>query len=361
MTLKYLIQKEFLQIRRNAFLPRLIVLFPVVIMCVTPWIMNMEVRNVKVEVVDNDRSALSRQIVNSIAASKYFIFNGQRDTYNEALEDIELSKTDIILVIPKKFGRDMDLGIRRQVLIAANAVNGTKGAIGSIYLSQIVTEKADPDVEALQKKVTSLFLYNKKYDFKLFMIPALFAIVMMLMTGYLPALNIVGEKEAGTIEQINVTPVSKLMFILAKLIPYWLISIFVITVCLILACLIYGITSAGPIWLIYVLAILLALFFSSFGLIISNYSDTMQQAIFVMWFFVVMMLLLSGLFTPTRSMPAWAYMTTYINPVSYFVEAVRNVFIRGGNIMNVWNQILALSGIGLFMGTWAVLSYKKNS
>lgn len=360
MTLKYLIQKEFLQIRRNAFLPRLIVLFPVVIMCVTPWIMNMEVRNVKVEVVDNDRSALSRQIVNSIAASKYFIFNGQRDTYNEALEDIELSKTDIILVIPQKFGRDMDLGIRRQVLIAANAVNGTKGAIGSIYLSQIVTEKADPDVEALQKKVTSLFLYNKKYDFKLFMIPALFAIVMMLMTGYLPALNIVGEKEAGTIEQINVTPVSKLMFILAKLIPYWLISIFVITVCLILAWLIYGITSAGPIWLIYVLAILLALFFSSFGLIISNYSDTMQQAIFVMWFFVVMMLLLSGLFTPTRSMPAWAYMTTYINPVSYFVEAVRNVFIRGGNIMNVWNQILALSGIGLFMGTWAVLSYKKN-
>ncbi len=361
MTLKYLIQKEFLQIRRNAFLPRLIVLFPVVIMCVTPWIMNMEVRNVKVEVVDNDRSALSRQIVNSIVASKYFIFNGQRDTYNEALEDIELSKTDIILVIPKKFGRDMDLGIRRQVLIAANAVNGTKGAIGSIYLSQIVTEKADPDVEALQKKVTSLFLYNKKYDFKLFMIPALFAIVMMLMTGYLPALNIVGEKEAGTIEQINVTPVSKLMFILAKLIPYWLISIFVITVCLILAWLIYGITSAGPIWLIYVLAILLALFFSSFGLIISNYSDTMQQAIFVMWFFVVMMLLLSGLFTPTRSMPAWAYMTTYINPVSYFVESVRNVFIRGGNIMNVWNQILALSGIGLFMGTWAVLSYKKNS
>ena len=361
MTLKYLIQKEFLQIRRNAFLPRLIVLFPVVIMCVTPWIMNMEVRNVKVEVVDNDRSALSRQIVNSIAESKYFIFNGQRDTYNEALEDIELSKTDIILVIPQKFGRDMDLGIRRQVLISANAVNGTKGAIGSIYLSQIVTEKADPDVEALQKKVTSLFLYNKKYDFKLFMIPALFAIVMMLMTGYLPALNIVGEKEAGTIEQINVTPVSKLMFILAKLIPYWLISIFVITVCLILAWLIYGITSAGPIWLIYVLAILLALFFSSFGLIISNYSDTMQQAIFVMWFFVVMMLLLSGLFTPTRSMPAWAYMTTYINPVSYFVEAVRNVFIRGGNIMNVWNQILALSGIGLFMGTWAVLSYKKNS
>ena len=114
------------------------------------------------------------------------------------------------------------------------------------------------------------------------MIPALFAIVMMLMTGFLPTLNIVGEKETGTIEQINVTPVSKWSFILAKLIPYWLIALFVITVCLLLAWLVYGITPAGPVWLIYVLAMLLALFFSSFGLIVSNYSDTMQQAMFVM-------------------------------------------------------------------------------
>ena len=130
------------------------------------------------------------------------------------------------------------------------------------------------------------------------MIPALFAIVVMLMTGFLPTLNIVGEKEAGTIEQMNVTPVSKWAFILSKLIPYWLIALFVITVCLLLAWLVYGITPSGSVWLIYVLAMLLALFFSSFGLIISNYSDTMQQAIFVMWFFVVMILLLSGLFTP---------------------------------------------------------------
>ena len=127
-----------------------------------------------------------------------------------------------------------------------------------------------------------------------------------LMTGFLPTLNIVGEKETGTIEQINVTPVSKWAFILSKLIPYWLIALFVISVCLLLAWLIYGITPAGPLWLVYVLAMLLALFFSSFGLIVSNYSGTMQQAVFVMWFFVVTIMLLSGLFTPTHSMPEWA-------------------------------------------------------
>jgi putative ABC transporter, permease protein len=105
---------------------------------------------------------------------------------------------------------------------------------------------------------------------------------------------------------------------------------------------------------------LLAVFFSSLGLIISNYSDTMQQAVFVMWFFVMILMLLSGLFTPIRSMPTAAYLTTYINPVSYFIEAMRTVFIRGGNFSSIAHQVLALSLIGLFMSGWAVLSYKKN-
>ena len=361
MTLKYLIQKEFLQIRRNAFLPRLIVVFPIMVMCVMPWVMNMEVKNVKVAVVDNDRSTLSQQLVHRIEASNYFIFKGQKPTYKDALQEIEKTKTDVVVVIPQDYSRDITLGKQPQVLIAANAVNGTKGSMGSAYLNQIVTAHVNPNVSAMQSRVSSLFLYNKHMNFKLFMIPALFAIVMMLMTGFLPTLNIVGEKEAGTIEQINVTPVSKWSFILAKLIPYWIIAVFVITVCLFLAWAVYGITSSGPLLLVYLLAMLLALFWSSFGLIISNYSDTMQQAIFVMWFFVVMMLLLSGLFTPTRSMPSWAYATTYVNPMSYFVEAVRTVFVRGGGIASIWHQVLALLGIGLLMGSWAVWSYKKNS
>ena len=294
MTLKYLIQKEFLQIRRNAFLPRLIVMFPIVIMCVMPWVMQMEVKNIVVDVVDIDHTVESQRLVQQIAASNYFIFGGQKSTYAEAMKDIEKGRADVILEI-----RD------GKYLIAANAVNGTKGSMGSAYLSQIVSAPF-----SASSATSVLTLYNKQQNYKLFMIPALFAIVMMLMTGFLPTLNIVGEKESGTIEQINVTPVSKWSFILAKLIPYWLIALFVITVCLLLAWLVYGITPAGPVWLIYVLAMLLALFCSSFGLIVSNYSDTMQQAMFVMWFFVVSIMLLSGPFTPTRSMPQCAYLTT---------------------------------------------------
>ena len=343
MTLKYLIQKEFIQIRRNSFLPKLIVVFPIMIMCVMPWVMQMEVKNIVVDVVDIDHTVESQRLIQQIAASNYFIFNGQKANYREAMKDIEKGRADVILEI-----RD------GKYLIAANAVNGTKGSMGSAYLSQIVSGAANT-------RTSSLTLYNKGQNYKLFMIPALFAIVVMLMTGFLPTLNIVGEKEAGTIEQMNVTPVSKWAFILSKLIPYWLIALFVITVCLLLAWLVYGITPSGSVWLIYVLAMLLALFFSSFGLIISNYSDTMQQAIFVMWFFVVMILLLSGLFTPTRSMPTLAYLTTYINPMHYFIDAMRTVFIRGGTFANVAHQVFALLGIGLFMAVWAVQSYKKNN
>ena len=361
MTLRYLIQKEFIQIRRNSFLPRLIVVFPIMMMCVMPWVMNQEVKNIRVDVVDNDRSTLSQQLIHSIAASNYFIFNGQKPSYQEALKSIETSKADVVLVVPQHYSRDIAQGRTPQVLIAANAVNGTKGSMGSAYLSQIVTAHVAPTAAALSSKVSTLFLYNKHLNYKVFMIPALFAIVMMLMTGFLPTLNIVGEKEAGTIEQINVTPVSKWAFILAKLVPYWMIALFIVVVCLLLSWLIYGITCQGPVWLVFLLALLLAFFWSSFGLIISNYSDTMQQAIFVMWFFVVCMLLLSGLFTPTRSMPHLAYLTTYVNPMHYFVDAIRTVFVRGGTFQTIAHQVLALAVISSVMAVWAVQSYKKNS
>ena len=343
--IKYLIQKEFLQIRRNSFMPKIIFIFPIMVMCVMPWVMNQEVKNIRVDVVDMDRTTHSQQLVHQIEASNYFIFNGQKTTYQEALKDIETSQADIILEI-----RD------GQYLIAANAVNGTKGSIGSVYLSQIVSNSASES-----SAFSILTLYNKQQSYKFFMIPALMGILMMMLCGFLPALNIVGEKEKGTIEQINVTPVSKWSFILAKLIPYWIIGLVVLTLCLVLSWLVYGITCQGSLWLVYLLAILLALFFSSFGLIVSNYSDTMQQAMLVMWFFVVCLMLLSGLFTPVRSMPDWAYLTTYVNPMHYFADAIRTVFVRGGDFASISHQVFALLGISSLMGIWAVQSYKKNN
>lgn len=370
MALKYLIRKEFLQIRRNVFLPRLIMVFPIMIMCVMPWVMNMEVKNIVVDVVDNDRSSASQQLVHRIEASDYFVFGGQKSSYASALEDVEKSDADVIVEIPQNFERDLLRGEKPQVLVAANAVNGTKGSMGSQYMSNIISRhiaslaSAKGGVgqqTAVQSLVSVLYLYNKHLNYKLFMIPSLMAILIMLMCGFLPTLNIVGEKEAGTIEAINVTPVKKWEFILAKLIPYWVIALVVMTVCFILAWLVYGITSAGNLALVYLIAMLLAFVFSGLGLVISNYNDTMQQAVFVMWFCVICLLLLSGLFTPVRSMPDWAYATTYINPMHYFIDAIRTVFVRGGGFGSIAKQVLALAVIACVMNVWAVASYRKNS
>jgi ABC-2 type transport system permease protein len=282
-------------------------------------------------------------------------------TYSEGLKRVEKSDADIIAVIPSHYERDLINGKSPQVFIAANAVNGTKGGIGSGYLSNIVLQNiSEYQMSTVRSPISTLDLFNPHKDYKLYMIPALMAILIVLICGFMPALNIVGEKEAGTIEQINVTPVSKWSFILAKLIPYWIIAMFVMTVCFLLSWLVYDITPSGNIALLYLLAMLLALIFSGMGLIVSNYSDAMQQAMFVMWFIMVCMILLSGMFTPVNSMPDWAQDLTLLNPMRYFIDAMRNVFVRGGGLSSIYLQTAALSGFAIIMDVWAVVSYKKN-
>jgi len=359
--LKYLLQKEFLQFRRNKFLPRLIVMFPVMMICVAPLIADLEVRNISVVAVDNDHSQASQSLIRQIEASRYFLFNGTTDTYASALHEIEKCNADVVIEIPRGFSRQLVLDNSPQVLIAANAVNGTKGSLGTAYLSQIVTTAAaTPRVQTLSPAITTLNLYNPRQNYKLFMIPAFMAIAMVIMGGFLPALNIVSEKELGTIEQINVTPVGKVQFILAKLIPYWLIGMFVVTLCLLLSWVTWGIVPRGNLLLIYLLCMLLALIFSGIGLLISNVSDTMQQAMFVMWFFVVCFMLMSGLFTPISSMPDWAQRLTIINPLRYFITAIRSVFIRGATLPTIANETLILSSFALLTFLLSLLTYRKN-
>lgn len=360
MMLKYLIEKELIQIRRNAFLPKLIVMFPIMIMCVMPWVTSMEVKNIRVCIVDNDRSTTSQRFVHRIEASRYFIFVGQEPSYAKALERVEEGSADIVAVVPPHYERDKVNHSPTKIYIAANAVNGTKGAMGSAYLSSIIASESNHLISQ-PLSVVEKTLYNGYQNYKVFMIPALMAMLVVMMCGLLPALNIVGEKEAGTIEQINVTPVGKLTFILAKLIPYWGIAMVVMTVCFCLSWLVYGIIPAGNVAILYLLAMLLALTVSGLGLVVSNCSRDMQQAMMLMWFVVLCAILLSGLFTPVRSMPRWAQIVTLCNPLRYFIEGMRTVFIRGGGFSSVASQIGMLGMFAVIMNVWAVASYKKNS
>lgn len=371
--IKYLMEKEFKQLLRNAFLPRLIFIFPCMIMILMPWAANMEIHNIYLNIIDNDHSTLSQRLVDKIAASTYFRLTDLPDSYAVGLQAVEAGTADIILEIPRGFEKDWTNGSSPQVLIAANAVNGTKGGLGSSYLSQIIRDYAAqlraeqpaalPSVSAgvPSIQVSSQNLFNPYLNYKLFMIPALMVMLLTLLCGFLPALNIVSEKEVGTIEQINVTPVPKFTFILAKLLPYWIIGFLVLTICFGLAWLLYGILPVGRFGIIYVFAILFVLAISGMGLVISNYSTTMQQAMFVMWFCMLILILMSGLFTPISSMPEWGQLITYFNPLKYFMEVMRMVYLKGSGFADLFSQLLALLAFVLFFNSWAILSYKKNT
>lgn len=370
--IKYLIEKEFKQLFRNAFMPKLIFIFPCIIMILMPWAVNLEIKNINLNIVDNDHSALSRRLVDKIGASTYFHLTMLPDTYEEALYSIEAGSADVILEIPRNFEKEWINGTSPRMLVAANAVNGTKGSLGGSYLSSIIRDythelqseapmKARTGRSLPRMALSTQNLYNPTLNYKLFMVPALMVMLLTMICGFLPALNVVGEKEAGTIEQINVTPVNKFTFIVAKLIPYWLIGFVVLTICFILAWLLYGILPAGHFLTIYGFTLVFLPVVSGFGLVISNHSSTLQQAMFVMWFFMLVLILMSGLFTPIHSMPEWAQWITLINPLRYFVEVMRTVYLRGGGFAEQLPQLGVLLVFAFIANGWAVQSYRKSS
>lgn len=365
-TFKVLLRKEFLQIRRNPFLPRLIVAFPILVMLIMPLIMTMDVRDVRVAVVDLDRSTASRRIVSHIEASAYLSLAGPSSDFDLALHRMEEGAADAIVQIPADFERNLTASDPECISIIANAVNATKGSMGMQYLVQTIARsiselRNETSPVGNMELITVQNRFNPTLNYRYYMIPALMIILFVLLCGFLPALSIVGEKECGTIEQINVTPVGRLTFTLAKLLPYWLIGLFVLTVAMGVARLVYGLAPAGSVGSIYLGAILFILTISGLSLTLANFSQTMQQTMFVMFFFVMIFMLMSGLLTPIDSMPNWARKITLLLPPRYFVEILRSVYLKSTSFVELWNNYLALGIFALVFNVLAAITYKKQS
>ena len=368
--LKYLLEKEFKQIRRNPFLPKMIFVFPVMVLLVFPWAANFEIKNINLCVIDNDHSSYSTRLTQKVISSGYFKLTEVSDSYNQALKSVERDKADIILEIPSDFEKNLVREQATQVMISANAVNGTKGGLGSYYLSGIIADfsgeirssriSVTGNAQIPVIEMTPHFRFNPNLNYQVFMVPALMVMLLTMLCGFLPALNIVSEKEAGTMEQMNVTPITRFTFIFSKLLPYWIIGFIVITLGFGIAWLVYGLVPAGSLGTIYLFAAIYILAVSGLGLVISNYSETMQQAMFVMYFFLMILIMLSGLFTPVKSMPQWAQDITIFNPLKYFMQVMRMVYLKGSGIAELSTQMFALLGFALFFNTWAVLNYRKT-
>ena len=363
--LRYLLEKEFKQFLRNRFLPRMALMYPLVVLLIMPLATTMDIKDVSISVVDKDCTILSKQLIEKMDASNYFTIYTVERTYAAALEQVENGQSDIIVEIPHFFSTNIDKKQPTSVQISANAVNGMKGSLGASYLRELLHDFSQQiypsqfELEQVGPTVSSLYLYNNTLNYRYFMIPGLMVFVIILLAGFLPALNIVSEKEIGTIEQINVTPVKKSQFILAKLIPYWLIGVVALTICFTVGWLVYDLAPVGHLMDLYLLSLLFIFIMSGIGLIISNYSKTMQQATFVMFFFMLLFVLMSGLFTPVSSMPTWARVVAAFIPPHYFVDAMRSIYLKGSTLFDLSREVMALVVFSVLINLWAVKSYNK--
>ncbi len=384
--LGFLIKKEFKQFFRNSFLPRMLVGFPIMAILVIPWVANMEIKNVNLSVLDFDKSTLSNELITKIQAGSYFNIIHNATSFESAKECIYRGECDIIIEIPNDFEVNVITKSRASIALYANAINSTKGTLGAGHLSNIIAEFSAEKNAKIQDcrgaasvnsatfsgsganlgnlEILSLYAYNPHLDYKLYMIPALTVMVLTLLCGFLPAFNIIGEKQSGNIEQINVSPLPKSLFIISKVIPYWIMGIVVVSLCFLLAFVVYGFASRGGYGSIFVFALVYILVVTGLGLVISNYSNTMQQAMFVSYFFILILILLSGLFTSIKSMPLWAEMLTLANPLRYFIESLRAIFLKGDSLLDsafLWKDLCTLLCFALIFNLWAIVSYKKQS
>lgn len=365
-TLCILIEKEFRQIMRNSFIPRMIVLLPCMTILVIPLVATMDVRHVGVAVVDDDCSMLSSRIVSVIGASDHFTLYGAVGSFDKGLALLEQSRVDVIVEIPEGFERGIMLASPKTINISANAVNSTKGSIDMQYIVQTIAKtvaaySAEQTPVATTDLVTIQNRYNPTLNYRFFMIPALMTMLVIILCGFLPALNIVIEKENGTIEQINVTPLSRFIFMLGKLIPFWIIGLLVISLAMLIARFVYDLAPAGSVGTIYLAAALLTLSISGFGITVANFSSTMQQTMFMMFFFIILFILMSGLLTPIESMPAWAQKMTFAFPPRYFIEIMRSVYLKGTTLAELWPNYVALAAFAVAFNTAAILTYRKQT
>ena len=370
-TLKFLLQKEFRQIFRDPGILRIIFIMPVIQLLILPWAADYEIKNIKLAVVDHDRSSYSRQLTNKIAASGYFTLTDYTSSYNAAMTQIEHDKADLILEIPRSFEKEVVKENEAKLFLAVNAINGVKAGLGSAYLRSIIqnynnevrTEwiqfpKFTPETNI---EVTSSNWYNPLMNYKFFMVPGILVLLLTMVGSNLTAINIVKEKEIGTIEQINVTPIKKYHFILGKLIPFWLLGLVVFTLGFTIAWLVYGIVPAGSFLTIYSFAAVYLLAILGVGLLISTYANNQQQAMLISFFVMMIFVLLGGLYTSIDSMPKWAQVVTKFNPVSYFIEVIRMVVLKGSGLADIKYQLFTIMGFAVVLNSWAVINYRKRS
>ncbi len=367
-TILLIVRKEFTQLFRNRIMVRIIFALPVIQMLVLAYTATFEIKVIRLHMVDNDHSQSSRDLLGHFSGSPFYRIVNTSNAYELGEEDILNGKAHQVIVVPQGFEKDLRNEGMAKVRIATNAIDGSAAALMSAYTSSIILDyNMDLVVESTGAtprepiRLSWSFWYNPELNYINYMVPGILVLLVTIIGMFLSGMNLVKEKEIGTIEQINVTPIKKYQFIIGKLLPFWLIGLAELAFGLLIARLVFQIPILGNIGLIFLFGGVYLLAILGLGLLISTKTNTQQQAMFLSWFFLVIFILLSGLFTPVDSMPQWAKSINVLNPIAYFIEVIRMIMLKGSGFSDISRNLYILSGYAIAALTIAVVQYRKTT
>lgn len=379
--LRFLLRKEFLQLFRDPAIVRLLVMIPIVQLIVLANAATFEVKRARMHVVDLDRSTMSRGAVDRLVASGRFVASEASGSTAQGDDALMRRTVELVLAIPAGFERDLVRDRRGEVQLLMNAEDGAAAGVTQAYARQILAAyaaelqvrlvpavavgrarpEAPPARGVPRVEVRSRGWYNAELDYRHYMVPGILVQLLTIVGTLLTALNIVREKEAGTLDQLNVTPVSRGVFITAKLLPLWLIAMVVLSIGLTVARFVFGVPMEGSLVLVFAGAALYLVAALGIGLWVSTVTETQQQAMFVNFSILMVYLLMSGLFTPVSAMPHWAQVVANVNPMRHFITLMRAVLLKGAGLPDVAPQLVVLAVSGVVVLAVAMRQYHKRA
>lgn len=367
----FMIQKEFLQIIRNRTLLPIIFVMPLVQLLILVYAADMNMKRIEYIVFDEDGSGLSGELELRYLNSPFFDY--QQHVYSEAEGDrlLREGKADILIRIPEGFEKMIVAGEPARVQMLVDGINSAAAVLVSAYANQILKQfslefvtrfsPASSPVGIQRIGVSYRHWFNKELDFKVFMVPGILVLLVSMIGWILTALNIVREKELGTIEQLNVSPVGKFTFIAGKLFPFWVIALFELAFGLALGKLIFDIPVLGSLGVLFLFTAVYLFVPLGFGLMISAFSENQQQVMFLAFFFNLTFILMSGLFTPVESMPDWAEYVNYLNPLAYFMRVIRMILLKGAGLADILPELAGIALYSVLIISLAVMAYRKRA
>ncbi len=365
-----LIKKEFLQVFRNSLLWKILLIAPIAEFLLFPFTADYEIKNVHIGFIDYDKSKMTTEIQSKFSSSEYFINHGVINSRAEAERLMQADEIDFIIEFPDDFEKSVVKQQPTKIAITANAINTVKAGLGSEYVQTVLANylmdvaAGMPNIQQEQQAnliATNIYWFNEQMSYKSLIVPGLLIILVTLIGAYVTALNIVREKELGTIEQINVTPIKKWQFLLGKMIPFWILGILEFGIGLIIMRFVFGISIQGSLGLLLALTAVYLLVMLGLGFFISSVSKTQLQAMFIVFFLFILFVMMAGVLTPIEGMPDWAKYINYINPMSFFMVAIKTIILKGSGFESIQEQFYILVTMAVLLNTAVLLSYREKT